>query len=380
MRTVTHFPARHSTGRIEMISIRSLACLAALVFSLTACSNDDDTPKNNTPMKLPSSETAEPNEAQHQPVSLKILLDDLRIRQSPTLNGEIIEKLDANNLVQWLGDISPNTDAIRLRGVSFDDPWLKIATASGKTGWGYAAAMIPVSDSPATNALKQQLYNLRAKHFFGESVQKALLKYQQYYQHANTDAALADVYTTGLLLRDDMVQSLEQKANVEHPAMDMSWLSFVLPGFDVELVAEATQYYLLANFKTFAQKASKTSGKADDDYFAYAQDIYPYDGQEGFFYSWFEQTWDYGGDSLLGQGKHLNSLSKMDQLLKQSPLFTQAIKHDKNSLVKDITSTETNFRESADKIKKELQQIIDKNFAVLTDADKKAIRQKHGSL
>jgi len=331
-------------------------------------------------MKLPASNVDNGDESKHQPVSLKILLDDLRIRQTPKLSGEIIEKLDANNLVQWSGEISPNTDQIRLRGVSFNDPWLKISTASGKSGWGYAAAMLPVSESPATNALKQQLYSLRAKHFFGESVQQALLKYQQYYQHAKTDASLADVYTTGLLLRDDMVKSLEQIATVQHPPMDMSWLEYLLPGFKVALVAEATQYYLFADFKAFAEKASKTMGKADDDYFAYAQDIYPYDGEEGFFYSWFEQTWDYGGDSLLGQGKHMQAVQSMDQLLKQSQLFAQAIKHDKNSLVRDITNSQTNFREPADKIKKELKQILDANFTVLTDADKKEIGKKLESL
>lgn len=364
-----------------MMSLRLFACLAALVFSLSACnSNSDDKQNDDAAMKLPSPNIEKTDASKHQPVSLKILLNDLRIRQSPALNGEIIEKLNADNLVQWSGEISPNTNPIRLRGVPFNDPWLKISTPSGKSGWGYAAAMLPVSESPATNALKQQLYSLRAKHFFGESVQKALLKYQQYYQHAKTDDSLADIYTTGLLLRDDMVESLEQKVRIQHPPMDMSWLEYALPGFKVALVAEGTQYYLFADFKIFAEKAKQTMGKADDDYFAYAQNIYPYNGQEGFFYSWFEQTWDYGGDSLLGQGKHMQAVQRMDQLLQQSQLFAQAIKHDKNSLVRDITSPQTNFRESADKIKKELKQILDANFSVLTDADKKEISKRLESL
>jgi len=162
--------------------------------------------------------------------------------------------------------------------------------------------------------------------------------------------------------------------------MDMSWIEYLMPSFKVVQVAEGTVYYPTANFVSLANKAKTTQGQTDDEFFAFCQRLFPYNGLEGFFANWFEQTWDYGGESLLGQGKHLAALQEMDQLFKQSGFFAQTLKHYKNDLVHDITHSETKFRESKDKIKRELQQILAKNFSILTSADKKSIKEHYRNL
>lgn len=362
--------------------------LASLLFVLflSACNDDEKQVKplalSNTAGNANTSTTEKPEPVPLQgDVTLRVLLNDLRIRSAPSLNSSVVDKLNENASVTWLNEISSNTTPIKLRDVSFNDPWLKVKTPSGKEGWAYAAAVLASSNNKTTEQFKNKLYGQRSKYFFGTNVAKALDAYQQHYQSMNTAEALADAYTSALLLRDDMVSSLENKAMVAFPAMDMSWLSDVLPGFDVEHVAEGTQYYLFANYKTFARMAQATTGTIDDEFFKFAQTLYAHsEGNEGFFYNWFEQTWDYGGESLLGQGKHLKALEQMEPLFKKSQAFAQPLKHYKNDLVRDITNPDTKFKEPKLKMKQELQTILDKDFTLLTDADKKSIRNKVNSL
>lgn len=351
-----------------------------LMCTLTACNNDDN--KVDTPAQaqtLPNSSN-QSKMAHRESVNLKILLNDLRIRNKPSLNGQVIDKLKENTIVEWLGEISQEQHSITLRGVKFKEPWLKIKTPLGKQGWAYAAATLPISDSNYTNALRDKLYTQRAIHFFGNDVGQAVAKYRLRYQQAQTDQQLAAAYTDIRLHRDRLVERLREKVTIKQPEMDMSWIEYLMPSFTLVKAAEGTVYYPAANFKRFAEKAQATQGSVDDRFFAFCQQLFPYDGMEGFFANWFEQTWDYGGESLLGQGKHLAALKAMDEQLQQSPLFAQTLKHYKNTLVRDITNPETKFREPKDKIKRELQQILAKNFSILTSKDKKVIKARYRSL
>lgn len=369
-------------AKFSMDPIMKRLKLAGLVLlcTLTACNNDDNKVDTSAHAQTLPNSNNNPKTQHRQSVNLKILLNDLRIRHTPSLNGKVIDKLKENTVVEWLGEISQERHRIKLRGVQFKEPWLKIKTPSGKQGWAYAAATLPISDSNYTDALRNKLYTERAMYFFGDKVGQAVVKYRLSYQQAQTDQQLARAYSDIRLHRPALVENLRKKAEINQPAMDMSWIEYLMPGFKVVQVAEGTVYYPTANFVSLANKAKTTQGQTDDEFFAFCQRLFPYNGLEGFFANWFEQTWDYGGESLLGQGKHLAALQEMDQLFRQSSFFAQTLKHYKNDLVHDITYSETKFRESKDKIKRELQQILAKNFSILTSADKKSIKERYRNL
>ena len=105
--------------------------------------------------------------------------------------------------------------------------------------------------------------------------------------------------------------------------------------------------------------------------------VHPMDSVAYFFPSWFLQTWDYGGNSLLGKGTHLAILKKIDQTLSNTDLFKEEITAVKESLISDIIGQDELAYEMPQKdIIKELDQILSQGLTVLTKEDIVALRQR----
>ncbi len=327
-------------------------------FLLVSC-NTDKTPTSNTQSVLRSDIKA-------HSIELDVLINSLRIRESPNSTAKIIDKVSSGDRVIWEGEISDNKDKVTLRGVKFNTPWIKIKTSDGIDGWVYSAA---IGTSSVTNSLSNKFNNMRSESFFGEKLSAQIQHYQKAYQAASSEKDFSLAYQEGQQLRDEAVNILEKKAEVKHPnEMDMTWLERIMPGYSLSYAAEGTQYYLFADFNNMLKKAIQTTGSNDEQFLRLSMLLYPYNGKEGFFYYWFEQTWDYGGESLLGQGKHLEALNKLSNFAKSSSLFTDQIKKYKTALIQDITNKNTKFKERKKKRKKELNDIIKKKPSIL-DAD-----------
>ena len=89
-----------------------------------------------------------------------------------------------------------------------------------------------------------------------------------------------------------------------------------------DCVAECTEFRYSYNIKALKKLAAQTEGKNDDNFF----DLLllaegEIGGRSGGWYNFFEQTWDYGGGSLLGDGLCLDFLTKSWNQMQKSDLF-----------------------------------------------------------
>ncbi|CAA6827682.1 MAG: Unknown protein [uncultured Thiotrichaceae bacterium] len=339
-----------------------------LVFT-SSCSKDEE--------EAPRITVAKPVEAvQSGSIDIKVILNTVNMRAEPSMNSEVISKLAKDENITWLEQISETTSPVKLRGVRYNDPWLYVNTKDGVKGWVYAATVATFGESPQDKALNQQLLNIRRDSFFGASLASEIRNYQKSYVNAGTSEELAKVFAFGQQLRQKVVQLLEEKAKADvQPPADMSWLDRLMPGYWHAVVAEGTRYYLFADFNAFKQKAMQTKGDEDDVFMDLSFTLFP-DGKERFFPVWIEQTWDYGGESLLGQGHHSKVFDKLDALASRTELFDDQLKDIKNRLVRDITAKEVTFRMPKETWQTELKAILKAKYDVLDDNDIKALKGK----
>lgn len=323
------------------------------------------TPPTASPPVKPSAE----------PARLIINLDNLRLRATPGEKGKEISRLPKGSIVTDLGEISDFTTRLRLRGVQFDEPWIKIKTESGQEGWLYGGAVNFSMDNPTE--LTNQLMKRRLKTLF-KGLTPEILAYQQQYAQANSSEAFTQAFRKGSRLRDTLVQLLEDKIRISDYKQlpDLFWLEQAMPGYVPQLVAEGTLYYLFQDYQKMEKKAQQTQGLDDDNFIDLCTMVHAFDSVEHFFPAWFLQTWDYGGNSLLGQGVHLRILQKMETLQANGNAFDQEVAAIKEDWLHDITWAENAFWEPVVNIKKELDDILTAEWTVLTPEDRTALETR----
>ena len=221
--------------------------------------------------------------------------------------------------------------------------------------------------------------NKRLQTFFGTGLAGRLSRYRTNYDSLKTSKTFLKIFKEGLRLRDTLTKALENRISVGdnyNQLPDLFWIEKAFPGYVTQLVAEGTIYFLFIDFKQFQQKALTTSGEEDDDFIDLNLMVYSADSVEHFFPSWFIQTWDYGGCSLLGKGEHLKILKKIDQVLSKSDLFSKEIYGLKDRIIDDITNKNIDYWEDKDKILAEVDAILAENINALSNEDIIALKTR----
>lgn len=365
-----------------MAKILKLLVLCSL---LAACSSDNYE-HNQTAGEQQAAEQFRANEGGTaaqlaNDVTLRCIVDKANVRASASTQARVIGTIQQGDRLRWHGQVSDSSLALKLRGVRYDEPWLEVELASGRKGWVYGG-VVWVDETQANNlVLVEQLLAQRLKGIVGEGLGQEVLAWRKEYAAISSSEEMAKTFMGGQELRDELTPTLEAKAEVdhEHPA-NMNWLKSAMPGYEVAIVAEGTAYYLFADFRQWQEKAAQTPDQADDDFVALMQMLYPPDGVEHFFPVWFMQTWDYGGESLLGQGIHEKVLVRMDEVLSKSEVFAESIKALKDDLIEDIAGERTKFQYAAQQVLDELTRIIDTDYKVLDSLDKTRLIMKKQQL
>lgn len=303
-------------------------------------------------------------------------IEDVRLREAPGENSKVLSSLPKGTVLYDLGEVSDFTTKVQLRGIQFDEPWLKVRTEDGTAGWVYGGSLHFTMNDPSK--LATLLMEKRLQTLFGKLLADSIRAYRQDFQAVQSAQGFAAIYRKGTTLRDTMVGLMEARILVgdldERP--DLFWLEQAMPGFVPQLVAEGTIYYLFWDYKQLNISAKATPETTDDNFVNLAMAIFPEDSIEFFYPVWFIQTWDYGGSSLLGRGLHDKMLAKMDEALQKSDLFAPEIMEWKSLLVNDITDFNVTYWEAKEKIVAELDTIVTANYKILTAADKIALQTR----
>lgn len=303
-----------------------------------------------------------------------LAMDNLRLRNAPTQEGSILATLAKGSMVSDLGEVSKKLEVIQIDSLAYCEPWIKVKSADGKEGWIYAAG---IDFSGAMDSL----WDKRLTALVGRELRDAVVSFQKKITTAQFDAGLEDLYLEGQSLRDKINLILE-KASFDlsgpYGLPDLFWLKEVIPGFVPQVVAEGTSYYLFTDYKQFLELSRQTPEKYDDEFMDICTHIYPVDSIEYFFPAWSIQTWDYGGNSLLGRDIHHDILGRLDHFRKSCDFFQQEVLGFKQMILDDITNADVTYWESQENILKEINSILKENYPLLNDSDRIALKVRKG--
>jgi hypothetical protein len=151
--------------RIHFIAIFLLAAL------FSACGGSE---KNTYGTSADSSATVQSTPPE---IWLEIRYDDLRLRETPSMEGKVLATLKTGDRVKDLGEASPALETVVLRQERITAPWGKVETKDGQQGWIFLGALGPVRD-PAVDSYKKSLSGIKGKDC--KVIQQAIQKFSEH--------------------------------------------------------------------------------------------------------------------------------------------------------------------------------------------------------
>lgn len=312
-----------------------------------------------------------------QPVALISNIDYLRLRDKPGPDGQVIANFMEGDTLYDLGEVSAFTTEVTLRGIRFNEPWLKVRARDSLVGWIYAGGVHFRLDD--LTELTNRLMKMRLQTFFGEALAQRVLDYRQAYLKARTSEEFAEVYRSAKLLRDTLVQVFDKRITIiQGPGQtpNLSWMEEALPGLVVQRVAEGTAFYLFLDYRQWLAKARQTKGPEDNQFVDACLAAYGLDSVEYTLPDWTIAVSDEHVFSELGKGVHRALFSKMTQAMAASRLFEPEYMDFKKLLMDDIMGLQLSYWNNQETILRELDGILADNPGILTSVDKENIAKR----
>ncbi len=73
--------------------------------------------------------------------TMYVVIDSMKLRKEPTLDGQVLQLMRKGDGVTLNGERSKNIYKLKIDDVTYQEPWIKVTTKSGKTGWIYGAGL-----------------------------------------------------------------------------------------------------------------------------------------------------------------------------------------------------------------------------------------------
>ncbi|HHH50360.1 MAG TPA: hypothetical protein ENK52_05215 [Saprospiraceae bacterium] len=233
--------------------------LLSIVLFLNACkdtnsSESEAVEKENTAIKVPEKDNKVI--AKQNKTMLYAWVNNLRLRASSSSSSKIIKELSEGDALEYLNEKSDFTQKVNLRGIQFDEPWLKVSTEAGDIGWVYGGGVKPyknpvdLAPSPY-DVCERLLKNGRTEKYYDcqkQIMAKQLKKDNRYVEQTN------DGYNFKLLggeilelkkeMLDDSIAIVDYRYRYYIPRMGY---------FVVEVLEKEGGKYLLINDKSGKQ-------------------------------------------------------------------------------------------------------------------------------
>ena len=166
----------------------------------------------------------------------------------------------------------------------------------------------------------------------------------------------------------------EYRASLDYILENLKLINKYLNGLQLACQAECTEPCFDLMLNGLLKKVKDTEGEDDDKFFDLIVETYGGDFEPGTMSAnWFEPTWDLGGMSLLGSGKHQEFFVATDKLLDAKNIFAEGILYYRE-IAMDDASNWNSFAHSKEKVLSELKSILKK--VKLTEKESDGIRSQ----
>mgnify|MGYP000070300524 CR=1 FL=1 len=119
---------------------KKVTLLIVIILGLWACKDTNSSESDET-NQLYQDSIDQANTDPVEATRIYTWVDRLRMRELPDTKSGVIKELSAGDPLIYLKEKSDFTQKITLRGVAFDEPWLKVKTSDGKIGWVYGGGV-----------------------------------------------------------------------------------------------------------------------------------------------------------------------------------------------------------------------------------------------
>lgn len=73
---------------------------------------------------------------------LYVVIDDLNMRSTPSLNSDVVSVLNLFDEVEFMNEVTDSTTQLKLsETIVVDEPWVKVKNKKGRIGWVYGAGV-----------------------------------------------------------------------------------------------------------------------------------------------------------------------------------------------------------------------------------------------
>ncbi|MCP4440792.1 MAG: hypothetical protein GY810_17870 [Aureispira sp.] len=309
-----------------------------------------------------------------QPISLIVSTQQAIIRQEPSLTAKEIKRCTKGDSLFYMNEATDATTQIKLEGIEYDEPWLKVIWATDQTGWVYGGCIR--FEGLSHQALNQLVLQRRIRKFFGGTLFNKLLVYQKEMQDLQTLPAFKMMNDRSEELQDSLTQKMNHLLAISETDTipDFFWLNDAFPGFLVHYL-DGEGYQLYKDYKQWYKFAQQTPAPADDAFVEVYFMVYNTDSIEYTVQDWQWPTPEGDLCSVIGKGVHLEILGKINKVMEQSPYFEQELIKIKQALVNDIAESYC-YWSSLKEINTEIDAILAKNYGFVNSSDLVALKTR----
>lgn len=359
-----------------MKNLTQYLLLILFLYSFVAC-------KNETPKPPPSPDSSDSTvvpkpspqiiSIDGQPISLVVTTRQAIIRVAPSIEAAEIARRSKGDSLLFTNRISQFNTAIKLEGVAYNEPWLRVILEGNTMGWIYGACIN--FDAKQQVQLKEKVLDQRAVALFGAPLAQQIAAYQKEVSSTSTLPAFRTLYSRATILKDSLEQQMAIHVKSAQELPDFFWLNELMDGLLIHYIEEENRYYLFKDLKVWQRISDQTVPEQDDNFVEVLLATYPSDSIGFHFYGWELPLDSTTMCSLLGSNIHSNILDKIEVALDSNGYFNTEINDLKQALIDDIAVAEQYWL-PLEAIQEELNQIIDKKYAFLNSGDRIALKTR----
>lgn len=351
--------------------------LVLLIYSFIACKND--TPKPPT-LNLKDSTNQEKPQPQiipidGQPISLVVTTRQAIIRNAPSIEAAEIARRSKGDSLLFTNRISQFNTAIKLEGVAYNEPWLRVILEDNTMGWVYGACIN--FDARQQVQLKEKVLDQRAVALFGASLAQQIAVYQKEVASVSTLPAFRTLYSRAQILKDSLELQMAIHLKTAQDLPNFFWLNELMDGLLVHYIEIENKYYLFKDLRVWQSISTQTSAQEDDNFVEVLLATYPTDSIAFYYYGWQLPVDSNTMCSLLGSNIHSDALDKIKVALdsNNNGYFNTEINDLKQALIDDIAVAEQYWL-PLEQIQDELEKIIKKQYPFLSSGDRIALKTR----